>query len=294
MIKGRDYILIFLLAFLWSFTFLLVRMCVFHVAPISLTFYRLSFASIVMILFSIFSQSNPFKYLKYCPHLLVSSLLLNALPFTLCSIGEVSIESSVAGIIEGSTPLFTLLFTYIFLKNRHIYGKQIIGFILGFIGLLIIFIPSLYIGRETAELRGFLTLLAMAISFAAGFLYIERFLKEVPPISAVTIQMFFSPFLVFPFIYLIEGELHYLPNHVMILLAILGCTSSFGWIIYFFGVKRTSAANLSLATMICPILTIVWGYLFLNEEISWYKALGAFVVIASLFSMGSPESISNK
>lgn len=287
MLKGKDLLYIFLLAFLWSFTFLLVRMCVFHVVPVSLTFYRLVFASIAMILLSLITRSNPFLHLKYWPHLLVSSFLLNALPFTLCSIGEVWIDSSTTGIIEGSTPLFTLFFTYLFLKNRKIYARQIIGFILGFSGLLVVFIPTLYLTGRDANLGPLLALISMAISFAAGFLYVERFLKAVPPISAVTIQIFFSPFLVFPFIYLIEGSLHHLPTHVMVLLSILGLSSSLGWVVYFFGVKHTSAANLSLAAMLCPILTIIWGNLFLGEPVTWYKVLGIVIVILSLFSMGT-------
>ncbi len=281
MIKTRDFLLIFLLAFLWSFSFLIIRIGVESVDPITLTFYRLCYAFAFLVVLSLLVRANPFPYWRDTPKLLVSSFLLNALPFTLCAIGEVKIDSSTTGIIEGSTPFFVVFFAWFIFKRRTISYRQIRAFIMGFLGLLVVFFPFIH-STALSQFWAIAALIGMAISFAIGFNYTEKYLKDIPPIQAITAQLFFAPFMVLPFALFYNGGLAGIPLETHGLLSTLGISSSLGWVTYFYAIKNTSAVNVSVSTMITPIITIFWGRLFLDEPITWNKMLGTLIVLNAL------------
>ena len=152
---------------------------------------------------------------------------------------------------------------------------------MGFLGLLVVFYPFIKEGAFS-EFWGISALLGMAISFAIGFNFTEKYLKDIPPIEAITIQLFFAPFMVLPFAIYHNNGLVGLPITIHATLGILGVSSSLGWITYFYAIKNTSAVNVSFATMITPIITIFWGWLFLNEAITWNKVLGTIIVLGAL------------
>ena len=281
-IKTRAFFLIFLLAFFWSFTFLLIRITVEDVNPVVLTFYRLTYALSFLCLVSIIRKAKLFSYGEFFGKLVISSFFLNALPFTLCAIGEVHIDSSTTGIIEGTTPFFVLLFAWLFFNQKTISWRQIRAFSMGFLGLLVIFYPFISKGAFK-EVLGLGALLGMAISFAFGFEFSEKYLKKVPPLEAVTIQLFCALIMLLPFVlYLNNGSIPLIPLKAHTFLAILGISSSLGWLTYFYAILATSATNVSFATMICPLITLIWGRVFLNEPLAWNKILGASIVLGAL------------
>lgn len=281
MIKSRDFILIFLLAFLWSFTFIFIRIGVDSVDPVTLTFYRLCYAFAFVLIVALVKRAKVFSYKRYTWKLIASSFLLNAFPFTLCAIGEVTIDGSTTGIIEGATPFFAAFFAWFVFKKRSICYRQIRAFVMGFLGLLVVFYPFIKEGAFS-EFWGIAALLGMAVSFAFGFNFTEKYLREVPPIEAITIQLFFAPIMLLPFAILEQKGLATIPMDTHTILAFLGITSSLGWITYFYAIKNTSAVNVSVATMITPIITILWGWLFLDEPITWNKVLGTIIVLGAL------------
>ncbi|MCI5053165.1 MAG: DMT family transporter [Simkaniaceae bacterium] len=287
MLKTKDLPGILLLALLWSPTFLIVRIAIHEIPPISLTLQRVFWGAIVLVILCTALRKNWLVLLKKWWLFVASTIVLNAIPFTLCSVGEIYIDSSTAGIIEGSTPIFTLLFARYIFKSRDIDRFQVAAIITGFIGLLVIFLPTVNDGNPTSSI-GFVTLVLMAAFFAFGFLFSERFLKWAPALESVTLQMVLVTIILVPFAHYFEHpkECVHPSWWVLFLVFLLGAVgTSAAWLTYFVMVKRTGAKNVALATMFMPIFSLFWGRIFLGEPITWYKILGICVVLLSVFSM---------
>lgn len=283
LIRTRDFLTILLLAFFWSFTFLIIRVSVDTIQPLTLTFYRLLYGFGFLIFASLASKTNPFRYWRHWGKLIFSGFLLNALPFTLCALGEQTIDSSTAGIIEGTVPFFVLFVAWAIFREKTISFRQIRAIVLAFLGLLVIFFPYLSATSSEHEILGMSYLFSMSLVFAIGFKYSEHYLKEIPPVAAVTTQFIFAPLMMIPpVLYENNGVIPTIPLHIHGFLAVLGVVSTMGWLTYFYAIRRTNANNVSIATMICPIMTIFWGWLFLSEGLSWNKILGTLIVLSAL------------
>lgn len=281
-LRLKEFLLIVLLAFLWSFTFIIVRVCVEVLPPLTFTLYRVCSASIFLIVLSLFLNVKLSTAFPQWKKLFIVSIFLTVIPFTACAYGEVVIDGSTAGIIEGTTPLFTILFAWLFFKQRNISRFQVVAFVIGFIGLMIVFLPSILSGA-TGRLLGGFYLIIMAMSFAIGFNYSDKYLKTISPVAATAVQMAMSPFIILPFAFILDGPQATLPSlYLLSMLGIIGVSSSLGWVVFFFIIRTTSASNASIATKLCPIITIVWGRLFLGEPVTYNKVIGTAVVLSSL------------
>ncbi|MEE1820424.1 DMT family transporter [Streptomyces sp. SP18ES09] len=108
--------------------------------------------------------------------LLIAALLCNALPFLLFSVGEQTVDSGVAGVLNATTPLWSLLIGLFIGTERALRPARLAGLALGFTGVLLIFEPwSAGSGLVTG---GALALLGASLSYAVAFAYMARRLTD--------------------------------------------------------------------------------------------------------------------
>ena len=283
----KGFLGILLQALVWSPIFLLVRVGVGTVPPLTLTFVRCAFSAAFLLLVSLFCKVSLGQYLKYWKVFFVSSLIGNTAPFLFCSLGVVTTEGSMAGIIEGSAPLFSLFFGYFLFQQRSLNKRKVLSLFMGFIGLLILFVPSLN-PDSAADPLGMSFLIGMSSSFALGWLYVERHLGMVPPLVSSTIHLTLSTLMILPFCIFIDQPLwnEFLSFNVLFLGVVLGIGgTALGWLLFFSLIKKVGAQYISIATMLCPIFCIIWGKLFLDEPVTVFKILGVTVILSSVALM---------
>ncbi|GGU96284.1 hypothetical protein GCM10010275_37710 [Streptomyces litmocidini] len=108
--------------------------------------------------------------------LVIAALLCNALPFLLFSVGEQTVDSGTAGVLNATTPLWSLLLGLGLGTERPLRPARSCGLVLGFAGVLVIFAPwSTGSGLMT---WGALALLGASMSYAAAFAYMARRLTD--------------------------------------------------------------------------------------------------------------------
>ncbi|MFE0648637.1 DMT family transporter [Streptomyces sp. NPDC059534] len=106
--------------------------------------------------------------------LVVAAFLCNALPFLLFSVGEQSVDSGVAGVMNATTPLWSLLVGLGLGTERPLRPTRLAGLLLGFAGVLLIFAP--WSAGSGLMSLGALALLGAAASYALAFAYMARHL----------------------------------------------------------------------------------------------------------------------
>lgn len=283
----KDFFGLLLLAALWGPTFLLIKIGVEEVSPLALTTVRCGSAALFLLLYCFLTRRSFVPVLSSGKHLLFMALFGNVVPFLSCAIGETMIQSSTAGIIEGSVPLIVALFTALFTPHRKLSNNEKMGIAIGFLGILIIFAPDILQTANHTDERflGKLFLIVMAVSFAASFVYSKEKLEEVPHIPAVTIQLLLAFMILFGMTISIEGVSTFKDfslniTIVTLVLGVLG--TAFPWCVYFYLIKKGSAAQVSLAVYLLPVVAIVLGWFFLGEMLRWNLALGVAVILFSL------------
>lgn len=175
-----------MLALLWGSTFLWIKIALEGLPPAWVTFLRCAFGAALLLVLCRRSGLRLPRGRVLWSRLAVAALLCNALPFLLFSVGEQSVDSGVAGVLNATTPLWSLLIGLALGTERGIRGPRLGGLLAGFAGVLLICAPW---HRSGLVSWGALALLGAAASYALAFAYMGRRLVAtgtgaLPPAAA--------------------------------------------------------------------------------------------------------------
>ncbi|MFI1653574.1 DMT family transporter [Streptomyces sp. NPDC020472] len=165
------------LALLWGSGFLWIKISLDEgLTPGWITFVRCLLGAAVLLALAYGAGQRLPRDRGTWGRLVVAALLCNALPFLLFSVGEQTVDSGVAGVLNATTPLCSLLIGLGLGTERPLHPARLCGLALGFAGVLLIFAPwSTGSGLMT---RGALALLGASMSYAAAFAYMARRLTD--------------------------------------------------------------------------------------------------------------------
>ncbi|MEM9098709.1 MAG: EamA family transporter [Pseudomonadota bacterium] len=93
-----------------------------------------------------------------------------AIPFTLLSWAQRHVDSSFAGVVVASVPLFILPMAYFFVPGENMSWRKVIGFLLGFLGIVVLMGPDSFtsLGGDTVTTLAQLACLGVALGYASG------------------------------------------------------------------------------------------------------------------------------
>ena len=106
-------------------------------------------------------------------HFAAVGLLYNATPYTLMAWGQQYIDSALAAMFIGATPLITMVLAHIFTSDDHFTPAKVAGIALGFAGLVAFLGPALVDGFQVST-WGLLAALTAAISYGAAIVYAKH------------------------------------------------------------------------------------------------------------------------
>jgi drug/metabolite transporter (DMT)-like permease len=122
-------------------------------------------------------------------HLAVSALVANAIPYTLFAVAEQTVASSLAGVINGTTPLWTILIAVAARADTRLTPRRGLGVLVGFLGVLVVFEP--WNATTGGAVGGVLACLGAAMSYGFGYVYQARFLtnRGLSPLTLTAAQL---------------------------------------------------------------------------------------------------------
>ncbi len=216
-------------------------------------------------------------------HLLVVAALMNAMPFVLFAYGETEVSSLLAGILNATTPLLTLVFSLAVLPDERPTPRKVAGLLVGFVGVLVVLAP--WNGLGGGSLLGALACLGAATCYGLGFPYMRRNLGGRPEssvaISAAQVTVgalllaFTAPFGALP------GKGLGLDAWLSILaLGALG--TGVAYIMNLNVVRAAGAQTASMVTYLVPIFAVFFGVTILGEGLTWHEPAGGLLIIAGV------------
>ncbi len=284
MIKARDYLLLFFLACLWGPSFLLIKVAVAQASPLAVATFRILIGSFIL-LAVLKIRGTAFKMNRDLARKFAISGFVNmSLPYILIASGEQYIDSALAGILNGLTPFFALLFVALGNREGKLGTKKIIGVVLGFAGLCVLLFPH-FRDNNIKSLTGVLLVTMAAACYGWATVYTKKNLVGLPPLVAPAYQLFMGGILLIPMLLIFGEPSRILDTQLNFWLAI-GSLSIFGtalaYFVYFKIIENTEASFVTFVTYIVPIISIALGVLVLREEITWSSAIGAIIILGSI------------
>lgn len=285
--RGPDtYALLALAAisFLWGTTWVGSKAGVMHMPALQLASYRQILGGALYILFFM-AKGRAFPRGKEWRPILILSLLNFFLSNTLSTWGVKYISSGLGAIIGAMFPLWLVIIALIG-GNSKPSGRAIIGFVLGFIGICIIFYDHLHDFLNPDFRLGIFISVLGTLSWAIATLYTKKQVMAFNPYFSIGLQMMISGIALLGTTWL-TGE--HIPVAAIPLqawmsilyLAIAG--SVFAFIAYLYALQRLPAEQVSIYAYINPIVALILGAWIFDEKLNAYILVGGLIALAGVY-----------
>jgi len=208
-------------------------------------------------------------------------IINSAIPFVMYSFAALNIDASLSGTLNSSSPMFGAIFGYLLLGSK-LKPKQIIGLIVGFIGVLVVSSASLESGSVDIVLSVIACILAAACYGLAGT-FVKRRTTVVDSSSLTLGSLFFAGIFLLPFSFFYDITSTIELNHIfyMIFFAIM-CTA-IPFIIYYQLIKEVGAVKALMVTYLMPLFTVLWSYIFLAEKAGINVYFGLIIILIGVY-----------
>ncbi len=280
-----------LLGLIWGSSFLWIRIAVQDTGPFTLVALRLLFGFAgVAVIAMVKKQSFP-RDSKTILALVVMAILNIALPFTLISWGEITVESSLASIHNGTVPLFSIVIAHFWLHDEKITLPRIMGLVLGFCGVVILVGRDFDFTAIEGSFLGQLAIVAASLSYAVSASYARKNLKGQPPLMQAMVTLLVADFILWislPAVSIVAPSLN-APNQfptlpitwlAILWLGVLGSCVAF--LLFFYLLNTLGATRTTLVTYIFPVVGLVLGIVFLNEPMDWRLGIGSVLILSGI------------
>ena len=146
-ISTAAWITLGALAMIWGASFLAFALGLRELPVFTLVAHRVFWGALTLWLVVVVLRIPLPKTLRVWMSLLIMGLLNNAIPFSLIAWGQVSIESGLASILNGTTAMFAVILAAITFADEKLTANKIAGVLIAFGGVISI------IGRLQVDLR---------------------------------------------------------------------------------------------------------------------------------------------
>ncbi len=218
-------------------------------------------------------------------HLLVVGLTGTAIPAFMFAIAQTQISSSVAGLLNSLTPLFTLLLGMLLFGSSSNWGK-VLGVLVGLGGAAMLILMGRQAGVEGNPWYGLLVIVG-TICYATSSNVVGSYLRDMSSvtISAASFVMVGLPALVFLFSTDFVQVLGY-EEGAWQALAYITVLALFGTvlasIIFFRLVQWTTPVFASMISYLVPVVALSWGA-FDGEPITLIHFLGMGLILSGVY-----------
>ena len=277
----KNFLWLLLLAALWGPSFLFIKVAVEDIPPLTLVVGRVGIAAVLLYLLLRFQGRTLPKFGPTWKHFAIMAFFQNAFPFALFNWGELHIDSALAAILNGTTPLFTIILAHFFVADDRITGSKVVGILLGFGGLMMLIAPSL-VGGVQATTWGLLAIALASASYGIAIVYSRLNLRGQPPLVAPTAQLGLAALYMLPLSLLIEQP-YRLPAPALSSLGALLALAVFGtavaFVVFYHIINRVSATYTSMVTYLVPIVGVFLGIVVLSEQLHWSAYAGCALIL---------------
>ena len=268
------------LGVVWGCSFIFIKLGLEFLTPFGVAFVRCALGAITLLIVVKIKKIKLPSDKSTWRKLWILAMLLNVIPGILFAYAEVHVTSVLAGIINATTPLATLIVMMIAFREERLKVEQIIGIIIGAIGVMVVL--GIWQGVGENQLTGVIALLIAVTCYGISFPYTVRNIIPLglKPEAAATTQLVMAAITLLPF-YLFDGisQDYYRPATLfaMLALGILGSGVAYIWNFSIIAAAGSSIA--SSVTYLTPVVAIIVGWVFLGEALSWFEPVGALLVI---------------
>lgn len=278
-----DWFLLFILAVVWGASFLFIKKSVGIFNPVQMAMWRMVLATAIYLpVAALFWSKIDWKRWK---PLVVVAFCGSAIPNFLFAVAQQHVNSSLAGVLNSLTPLFTLLLGVAFFDMKFT-SRKVVGVVLGLAGAAVLILFNSKSGVSGNVFYASLCALA-TVCYAINANTVNRWLRDQHPAGIASAAFVLTGWMFVIGLWLSGGwKEAWEDERGLEGLGYIGYLAAMGTvggsILYFWLLQRTTAIFATSVTYLLPVAAIFLGA-FDGEVIGWLDLLGTAVILAGLY-----------
>jgi drug/metabolite transporter (DMT)-like permease len=270
----RGVLLFAAMCVIWGVPYLMIRVAVRELAPVTLVFFRTGIAALMLTPVAAFRGELRPLLQKPWP-LLAYTIVEVAIPWVLLSHAETKLTSSLTGLLIAAVPLVGALIVTLTGDRERLGGRRWIGLLVGIGGVAAI------VGTNFGHVSGvaLVEIALVAVGYAVGPIILSRSLADLPALGVVSASLFLTTIVYAPFA--ATRMPASLPgSHV--LLSVIGlatiCTA-LAFIVFFALIAEVGPVRATVITYVNPAVAAVLGVAVLGEHLTAGMIVGFALVL---------------
>ena len=284
--SSMKYILLLIVGLIWGSQYVLNEIALNDFSVFGLASWRMFIGVVTLSLLIQIIPSERSTVLKLNKKLVTLFVFIGAfeaaIPFWLIGYGQMHIDSSVASIIMGLIPMFTLLLELGLKKGHKTSVYEILGMSLAFVGLIILIDPSA--DDFTGSVNGYIAIFMAAFCFAVGLILMEKIPRDISSLHATRfILALYAVPMIFIWFYYNSDSIPTNTDSIMSVIVIGMFSSGIIYLLYLKLIRVAGPTFTSLSNYIVPLVGTFLGVWLLSEPFTPNIAISLFFIILGLF-----------
>ncbi len=281
-----------LLCLIWGSTWLAIRLTVAELPPLIGAGLRFTLATFCVLAYAL-AKKQSLRLAKPGLHywMMLCALLVYVVDYGLIYWAEQFINAGVTAIFFATFPLFTALFSRLILTEREISRSVLLGILLGFLGIVLVFLDQLLQTRfQKTVMLASLAVVVAAVSAGLATVLVKKTARGIPALSVTFHQLFWGSI----FLALLSLIFTPLPRSLPSMTA-LGATFYLGtvgtalaFVIYYRLLQEKSAVSISTIGYITPLIALLLDFLVFSTIPPLKTWLGMLIVFLAVYLVNRP------
>lgn len=285
------YLGLLILSLIWGASFLFIKILLASFSPLGIVFFRSLFGAAIILIIMLIMR-KPILSKNVSLKIVIFVGLFNSLfPWALIGFSETLLSSSMASILNATTPIWTTMIGIILFKSK-VTPVQWLGIAIGFIGILIL-LEIDFNQLKIDHMTGFFAMMAATLFYGLSAQMSRRYFQEISTFQISLYTLLVSTVSSGALIAVTDSfHWSYLLEKPTVLFAVIGL-GSFGsgiaYLIFYYIIQKGSAEFASLVTYLVPVTAIFWGVTLLNEELRPTMLMGLALILFGVYISGQKK-----
>lgn len=288
---AADYGLLALLGILLGIPYGLTKISQTTIPPLTGVAMRVALAAMVVWIFVIFSKAKRPKTKNLIPLLLIQGCISCAVPYALIAYGQTSVNSSLAAILNSTTPLFVCLISLLWTRGETLTFARLCGASAGLTGVVMI-AGAGSLGRLADNSWGQAAIVsATALSAVASIQ--GRRLDGVSPELAAAGSLTCAAVILIPLCLVVDGPFRFVPSAGSIIALLVNAFIATGLrsVIFFRLLRTIGSIGTTSAGYLKPMVGVLVGCTFMGESLSGTAAFGLIAILVGVAAINHKQPL---
>ncbi|MGO1543047.1 MAG: DMT family transporter [Gulosibacter sp.] len=275
-----DWILMLGAGTMWGSSFFFVRHAIEDIDPTTVAWLRLVIGALVLTIVP--ASWRPLHQRRDWWLIAILAFVWMAVPFTLLNFAQQSIDSAMAGMINGSAPLFTAIVAALWFRKRP--SKLLAaGLIVGFLGIIVVLMPSL---TGNVRITGVLLMLLVTAMYGVAFNISGNLQQRNGALAVIWRAQVLAAVMTTPLGLLGLGNTPpatFSPSSIAAVAALGLLSTGLAFICFTVLIGRVGPARASINIYLIPVVAMLLGALVAGEQLHPISFLGVALVLLGAF-----------